>query len=133
MTDRLTDAAKALIETKAIAHLATLDAEGNPQITPLWIDHDGDDIVLNTAEGRAKARNMRRNPKVALSLTAPDDPYRVLVVRGTVREITTDGADEHIDSLAKKYLGLDTYPMRQPGEVRLKVRIRPDRIVAQPA
>jgi PPOX class probable F420-dependent enzyme len=133
MSKQLTDASLALVERPVIAHLATVDAQGAPQLTPLWIDHDGNDLVINTAEGRAKAVNLRTNPQVALSIVAPEDPYLVLALRGTVTEITTQGADEHIDSLAKKYLGVDRYPMRRDGEVRVKVRIRPDRILMQPS
>lgn len=132
MPDQLSEAAISLIERPVVANLATVDAQGRPQLTPLWVDHEGNDIVVNTAEGRAKARNLRGNPNVAISIVSPEDPYRVVVVRGTVTEITTEGADAHIDAMARKYLGKDSYPFRQPGEVRLKVRIRPDRIVAQP-
>jgi PPOX class probable F420-dependent enzyme len=84
--------------------------------------------LFNTAEGRVKARNLHRDPRVAVSVIDPDDPYNVVAVRGTVIDITTNGADEHIDSLAQKYLGVDTYPMRREGEVRIKVRVRTDRI-----
>ena len=133
MSDQLNEAAIALLERPVVANLATTDAKGNPQLTPLWIDHDGNDLLINTAEGRAKAVNLRNNPNVAVSIVAPEDPYLVLVVRGTVTEVTTQGADAHIDSLAKKYLGKDSYPFRRDGEVRLKVRIRPDRVVVQPA
>lgn len=132
MTDTLTDKAKALLERPVLATLATVAPDGGPQVTPLWIEVDGDDVLLNTAQGRAKARNLERDPRVALSVIDPDDPYNVVVVRGTVTEMTTEGADEHIDRLAHKYLGVDSYPMRQPGEVRLKIRIRPDRIPMQP-
>jgi PPOX class probable F420-dependent enzyme len=130
--ENLSQASIELIERPVVAFLATVDSRGRPQLTPLWIDHDGNDILVNTAEGRAKALNMRRNPNVSISMYPPEDPYKVLAIRGTVTEVTTEGADDHIDALAKKYLGQDTYPMRRPGEVRLKVRIRPDRIVAEP-
>lgn len=132
MPDKLTADARALIERPVLATLATVAADGGPQVTPLWIEVDGDDLLVNTARGRAKARNIERDRRVALSVLDPDDPYHVVVVRGTVTEITTDGADEHIDRLAKKYLGLDSYPMRREGEVRLKIRIRTDHITMQP-
>jgi PPOX class probable F420-dependent enzyme len=132
MAEQLSRAAIELIERPVVAHLATVDAKGRPQLTPLWIDHDGNDILVNTAAGRAKEVNMRRNPSVAISMYPPEDPYTVLAIQGTVVEMTTEGADAHIDALAKKYLNQDTYQMRQPGEVRVKVRIRPDRILAQP-
>jgi PPOX class probable F420-dependent enzyme len=111
--------------------LATLLPDGSPQLTPLWIDVDGDDLLINTAKGRAKARNIERDKRVAVSVVDPNDPYNTVVVRGSVVDITTEGADAHIDSLAKKYLGVDKYPMRQPGEVRIKARIRTDKITMQ--
>ncbi|MDA8279090.1 MAG: PPOX class F420-dependent oxidoreductase [Actinomycetota bacterium] len=129
---QLNATAIALIERPVLAHLATVGSDGSPHLTPLWIDHDGGDLVVNTARGRVKANDLERDGRVALTVVDPDDPYRVIAVRGTVAEVATDGADAHIDALAKKYLGLDSYPMRQPGEVRLKIRIRIDRIVAQP-
>lgn len=131
MPDKLTDKARALIDRPVLATLATLSADGSPQATPLWIEVDGDDLLVNTARGRTKARNIERDPRVALTVVDPDDPYNVVVVRGTAVEVTTEGADAHIDRLAKKYLGVDEYPMRQPGEVRLTVRIRTDRIPMQ--
>ena len=131
MPDTLTNKARALLGRPVLASLATMGKDGSPQITPLWVDVDGNDILVNTARGRVKANNMERNPHVAVSVVDPDDPYNVVAVRGTVVEVTHDGADDHIDFLAKKYLDVDTYPMRQPGEERLKVRIRTDRISMQ--
>jgi PPOX class probable F420-dependent enzyme len=128
MPDTLSEKARQLIARPVLASLTTLNADGSPQITPLWVDLDGDDLLFNTAEGRVKARNLHRDPRVAVSVIDPDDPYNVVAVRGTVIDITTNGADEHIDSLAQKYLGVDTYPMRREGEVRIKVRVRTDRI-----
>jgi PPOX class probable F420-dependent enzyme len=133
MTANLSDAALALIERPVIAHLATVDAESRPQITPLWIDHDGGDVIVNTADGRVKTHNLRNNPNVGISLVSPEDPYTAVALRGKVTEITTEGADAHIDALAKKYLGVDSYPMRREGEVRVKVRITPESIAMQPA
>jgi len=132
MTSTLSDKAKTLVKRPIIANVATVDAEGRPQLTPIWIDLEGDDLVFNTAKGRIKFANLEKNPAVAVSVVDPDDPYNVVVVRGTV-EMTEEGADAHIDSLAKKYLGLDSYPMRQPGEVRVKCTVRPDRVVMQSA
>ena len=88
-------------------------------------------MIFNTAKGRQKDRNIRRDPRVSLSILDPDNPYRYLEVRGRVIEITEEGADEHIDKLAKKYLGVDIYPYRQPGEVRLILKIVPERVRAQ--
>jgi PPOX class probable F420-dependent enzyme len=128
---QLSEKARELIGRPVLASLTTLNPDGSPQITPIWVDVDGDDLLFNTAEGRIKARNLRGDSRVAVSVIDPGDPYNVVALRGTVTDITTDGADAHIDSLAKKYLGVDTYPMRREGEVRIKVRVRPDRISMQ--
>ncbi|MGP0031428.1 MAG: PPOX class F420-dependent oxidoreductase [Acidimicrobiales bacterium] len=128
MPDLLSDKARQLIARPVLASLCTLNADGSPQVTPLWIELDGDDLLFNTAEGRVKARNLHRDPRVAVSVVDPDDPYNVVALRGTVVDVTTEGADAHIDALAHKYLGVDTYPMRREGEVRIKVRVRADRI-----
>jgi PPOX class probable F420-dependent enzyme len=133
MTDSFSPAARAVFEKKVLAHVASLDADGAPNVTPVWVELDGEDIVINTALGRAKARNLASDERVAVSLTDPDDPYVVIAVRGTVVGFTTDGADETIDRLASKYLGVDSYPMRREGEIRVNVRIHPDRIARQPA
>jgi PPOX class probable F420-dependent enzyme len=114
-----------------LASLATLNPDGSPQITPLWVDLDGDNLLFNTAKGRKKARNLEHDARVAVTVIDPDDPYNVVALRGTVIEITTDGADAHIDFLAKKYLNVDSYPMRREGEVRIKVTVRPDHIAMQ--
>jgi PPOX class probable F420-dependent enzyme len=131
MPDTLSEKARALLGRPVLASLATISKDGQPQVTPLWIDLDGDDLLVNTARGRAKATNMARDPHVGLTVIDPDDPYNVLAVRGTVVDITHDGADAHIDALANKYLGVDEYPNRRPGEERLKVRIRTDHIAMQ--
>lgn len=133
MSDHFTKAAVALIERPVLGHLATEGADGHPHVTPLWIDAEGGDLLVNTARGRVKARDIERSPHVAVSVVAPDDPYLVVAFRGTVTEVTTEGADDHIDALAKKYLGVDSYPGRRADETRIKIRIRPDHIVTQPA
>ena len=119
-----------LFQKRAFAQLATLMPDGRPQVTPVWCDFDGSYIRINSAKGRVKDRNMRRDPRVTLSLQDPDNPYRHLQVLGRVIEITEEGADAHIDSLAKKYLGVDTYPYRQPGEMRVMYKIQPERTSA---
>jgi len=115
-----------LFNKKAFANLATLMPDGQPQVTPVWCDYDGQHLLINTAKGRQKDRNMQRDPHVALSIMDPDNPYRYLEVRGRVAEATEQGADEHINRMAKKYLGLDQYPYRQPGEVRVLYKIQPE-------
>src|SRR5277367_4166822 len=97
MTDSFSPAARELITKKVLAHVASLDPDGSPNVSPVWVELDGDDIVINTALGRAKARNLASDARVALSLTDPDDPYATITVRGTVVTFTTDGADEGID------------------------------------
>lgn len=128
MAASIPDDYKDLFKKKAFAHLGTVMPDGSPQVTPVWCDFDGTHIRINSAKGRVKDKNMRRNKKVALAIMDPDNSYRYLGVRGVVEEITEQGADAHIDSLAKKYLGQDKYPYRRPGEVRVIYRIRPDRI-----
>jgi PPOX class probable F420-dependent enzyme len=113
---------------KAFASLATVMADGSPQVTPVWFDFDGTHFRVNSARGRVKDRNMRRTPRVAFAVVDPDNPYRHLAVRGRVVEITEQGADAHIDSLAKKYLGQDRYPNRRAGEVRVIYRVEPERV-----
>lgn len=117
-----------LLQKKAFAHLATLMADGSPQVTPVWFDFDGSHLRVNSAKGRVKDKNMRRRGLVAVAIQDPENPYRYLAVRGRVEEITEAGADAHIDSLAKKYLGQDRYPYRQPGEVRVIYKIRPEQV-----
>lgn len=114
-----------LFEKKAFANLATLMPDGSPQVTPVWVDFDGARVIVNSARGRQKDRNIRRNPAVALVISDPGNPYRYLEVRGRVVEITEEGASEHIDRMAKKYLGVDEYPNRAPGEVRVLYSIEP--------
>lgn len=115
-----------LFNKKAFASLATLMPDGRPQVTPVWCDFDGAHIMVNSARGRVKDRNMRRDPRVSVAIIDPDNPYRYLEVRGRVVEVTEDGAAEHIDRMAKKYLGVDKYPGAQPGEVRVLYKIQPE-------
>lgn len=117
-----------IFDKKAFAHLATVGADGRPQVTPVWVDFDGTHVRFNTARGRVKERNLRRHPQVALAVQDPDNPYRYVQVRGRVVEITEDGADAHIDALARKYIGQERYPWRRPGEARLLVKIRPEQV-----
>lgn len=122
------DQYKDLLQKKAFANLGTVMKDGSPQVTPVWFDDDGTHIRVNTAKGRWKDKNMRNRPKVALSILDPDNPYRYMQIRGTVVEVTENGADDHIDSLAKKYLGQEKYPFRQPGEVRVIYKIAIERV-----
>lgn len=119
-----------LFQQPAFANLATLMPDGSPQVTPVWCDFDGEFVIVNSAKGRVKDRNMRGNPRVALSIMDPKNPYRYLEVRGKVTDISEKGADEHINKMAKKYMNVDTYPYRAPGEVRVLYRIKPERFSA---
>ena len=123
----LTDDQVALLREKVLAHVATVMPDGSPQVTPVWVDTDGEAVLFNTAKGRLKYRNLRRDPRVAISIAARENDYRTVVLRGRA-EFIEDGADDHIDRLAKKYLGADSYPGRQPGEVRVTVRVVPEAI-----
>ena len=116
-----------LFKKRAFANLATLMPDGRPQVTPVWCDYDGEYVMVNSAKGRQKDRNMRRDNRVSLAIMDPDNSYRYLEIRGKVEEITEEGAFEHINKMAKKYLGLDKYPNMQPGEVRVLYKIRPER------
>jgi PPOX class probable F420-dependent enzyme len=112
-------------QEKAFANLATVMADGSPQVTPVWFDYTDGLIRVNTAKGRVKSRTLRPGAPVALAIMDPDDPYRYIQIRGRVKRAVEQGADTHIDSLAKKYLGKDSYPFRQAGEVRVMCEIEP--------
>jgi PPOX class probable F420-dependent enzyme len=120
------DKYKDLFQKRAFASLGTLMPDGRPQVTPVWIDFDGDHVIFNSAKGRQKDRNVRRDPRVSLAIIDPENPYRYLEIRGRVVEITEEGASAHIDKMAKKYLGADKYPYGQPGEVRVVYKIKPE-------
>lgn len=117
-----------ILTKKTFVHLATMMKDGTPQSSPVWVDVEGDHIVVNSAKGRVKDRNMRANENVAVSATDPDNPYRALMIQGRVVKITEEGADEHIDKMAKKYLDKDKYPLRTPEEVRVKYYIEPVKV-----
>jgi PPOX class probable F420-dependent enzyme len=116
-----------ITQKKALANVATVMADGSPQVTPVWFDYAGGKLRINTAKGRVKARTMTEGARIALAIVDPDNDYRYIQVRGTVSKVTEDGADAHIDGLAKKYLGKDKYPFGQPGEVRLLIEIEPEK------
>lgn len=125
MAEAIPEKYKDLFEKKAFANLATVMPNGSPQVTPVWVDYDGNYVLVNSARGRQKDKNMKQNSTVALSILDPDNPYRYLEVRGNVAEITEEGAAEHIDKMAKKYMGVEKYPYRQEGEVRVLYKIEP--------
>jgi len=128
--DVLSDEQKQFFRKPNFGHLATLEPDGSPQVTPVWIDADDEHIIINSAKGRKKVRNVERDPRVSVEVVEQDNPYSMLSVKGKVVGITAEGADDHIDALAKKYLGQDSYPFRQPGEQRLILRIQPEKVIA---
>ena len=117
-----------LLEDKNLAFVATLMKDNSPQITPTWIDLVDGVIIVNTAEGRVKQRNVSRDPRVAISIVDQKNPFNMVTIRGKVIEQTTQDADKHIDKMAKKYLGVDKYPFAMPGEKRILLRILPQKI-----
>jgi len=131
MAAKMSDGVRKLLEGPNFAHLATLMADGSPQVTPVWVDFDGVHILVNTAEGRVKPRNVRRDARVAISIVNQQNPYSMAAIRGRVVETTHERADAHIDKLAKKYLGQDRYPYRAPGEQRVIFKIEPLRVFSQ--
>jgi PPOX class probable F420-dependent enzyme len=120
----LTEEDLALLREPQLAHIAVVDADGAPHVTPVWVDTDGEHILFNTAKGRAKYNGLVRNPQVGVSVVDKANDYRTLWVKGNA-ELVEDGADAHIDRMAQKYLGQETYPFRKPGEERVIVRITP--------
>jgi PPOX class probable F420-dependent enzyme len=128
----LSEKAIKLIDGKNFGYIATLMRDGSPQVTPVWIDREGSNYVLvNTAIGRLKQKNLERNKKVAIAIADANNQYDMVTIRGTVVEQTTKEADEHIDKLAKKYLGKDKYPYRSPTEKRVMLKIKPEHIAGQ--
>ena len=127
MAIKLPPAVKKIMQDKAYGHVVTLGAGGTPQVTMVWMDVDGDEVLFNTAEGRLKPKNLRRDPRVVIAVQDRNDPQSHLVFHGKAT-VTEAGADAHIDKLAKRFLGADKYPFRRPGEKRLIVRVNVDRI-----
>jgi PPOX class probable F420-dependent enzyme len=117
-----------LLTGKNFGFVATLMKDGSPQITPTWIDFDGKSILINTAEGRVKQKNVSRDPHVAISIVDQNNPYNMVTIRGKVIEQTPTGADDHIDKLAKRYLGVDKYPFRSQNEKRLILKVQPEKV-----
>ena len=131
-TTTLAPEIREFLATRAYVHLATLMADGSPQVSPVWVETAGDLIVVNSAAGRVKDQNIRRDARVAVSATHPEDPFRALMIRGRVVKITEEGAEEGIDRLAKKYIGGDRYEWRRPGEVRVVYYIQPETVATVP-
>ncbi|GAA5767330.1 hypothetical protein Aros01_03832 [Streptosporangium roseum] len=128
---KLNDDAKELLSQPIHAWVTTVRPDGSLHSTVVWVDVDGDDVIFNTAVGRAKERHLRNDPRVSVSVLDPKDAFHLVSVSGT-GELELEGADAVIDGLAKKYLGVDSYPYRQPGEQRITVRVRPDQVIYSP-
>ncbi len=127
----ITTEVEQLLLGKNFASFATLMKDGSPHVAPTWVDYDGDMVLINTAVGRIKERNVNSDNRVALSIYDNANPYNMVTIRGMVKEITEQNADSHIDKLAKKYLGLDSYPFRSPEEKRVILKIVPERVFHQ--
>ncbi|HZW56787.1 MAG TPA: PPOX class F420-dependent oxidoreductase [Nitrososphaerales archaeon] len=125
---QLTEQAKKLIDGKNFASVATLMPNGSPQVAPVWVDRDGDIILINSAESRQRIRNLKRDPRIALTIFDQEDPYTRVSIRGRVIEMTKNGAEEHIDKLQLKYRGTPKYPNHNPKDPRVIMKIEPHRI-----
>lgn len=120
---------RARLSAQTFWHLATLNADGSPQVTPMWVDLDGEHVVFNTALGRVKEENLRRDPRLSLSSVDPDNPYDRVEIRGrAVRFVVGDEAERGMDRLARKYVGTERYEWRIPGERRVMVLVEPTRV-----
>jgi len=128
MAVQLTPEQRKLLDDKNFAFVATLGPDGAPQVTPVWVEYDGKYVVFNTEQKRAKVRNLKRDPRVAISVAAHDNPYSYIEIRGRVVEITPQGGAEGIDRLAKKYIGQDKYPWNKPDDVRVLVKVEPEKV-----
>lgn len=124
----LPELAKKLLEGKNFATISTLMQDGSPSASVVWIDTDGEHVIFNTAEGRVKPKSMRRDGRVAVAVYNSAQPYQQAMIRGKVVSMEHAGADAHIDKMAKKYLGLDSYPFRKAGEQRVIVKIKPEKV-----
>lgn len=123
----LPERARAMFASPNIGHLATLMADGSPQVSPVWVDTDGEHVLVNTAAGRIKWANVRRDPRVAIDVTEQNDPYNMVTVRGRVIAMREEGATEHIDMLARRYTGRETFGV-PPGERRVVLVIEPEKV-----
>jgi PPOX class probable F420-dependent enzyme len=129
MSNVLNEKQEQLLRGKNFAHIATVSEDGSPQVTPVWIDWDGTHVIFNTEKNRAKTRHLQRDPRVSMSIQDSANPYHYIEIRGRVVEVTEAGAAEHIDAMAQKYMGQPKYPFHKPGDVRLIVKIEPQKVM----
>jgi PPOX class probable F420-dependent enzyme len=132
MADTIDGPVRELLEGKNFSMVATIREDGSPHVVPTWVDTDGSHVLLNTADGRVWPENLRRDRRVTITVPNLENPYEYAEIRGTVAEETAEGADDHIDKLAKKYMDADSYPFRTEGEVRLIVKVAPDKVRYNP-
>jgi PPOX class probable F420-dependent enzyme len=123
---KLTEEQQKLLTDKNFGHIATVNRDGSPQVTPVWVDYDGQHVLVNTEIRRVKPRNLKRDPRIAISIIDSANPYHYVQIRGRVVEMTTEGAAAHIDKLARKYMDVDTYPYNQPDDQRVILKIEPE-------
>jgi PPOX class probable F420-dependent enzyme len=125
MAATLTDAQIQVLKNPNFAFMATLMPDGRPQVSPVWIEYDGKHVLINSEEKRLKVRNLKRDPRISVAIAKQENPYEYVEIRGKVVDMTTEGAAEDIDRLAKKYLGQDKYPYNKPGDQRIILKIEP--------
>jgi PPOX class probable F420-dependent enzyme len=128
MAETIDGRARELLEGKNFVHVATTRKDGTPHVIPVWVDTDGEHVLLNSAEGRAWPANLRRTGRAGLNVMNLENPYEYVSIDGSLVEDTHEGADEHIDSLAKKYMDVDSYPYRKEGEQRVIFKIKPEKV-----
>jgi PPOX class probable F420-dependent enzyme len=128
MADEIEGRSRELLEARNFCHVATIDSDGTPHVAVVWVDVNGSDVLLNGAEGREWPENLRRDPRVTLTVVNHENPYEYVSIDGRVVEMTHDGADDHIDRMSQKYFGKKRYPDASPDQTRLLIRVRPDKI-----
>ncbi len=128
MAITLNDAQKKYLADKNFGHVATLNKDGSPQVSPVWVEFDGKHVIVNSEQSRRKVRNLKRDPRVSISILNGENPYEYIEIRGKVVEITAEGGSEGIDRLAKKYMGVDKYPYNKPEDVRVILKIVPEHV-----
>lgn len=129
MAVKLTPEREQLLNTPVFVHFATINPDGTPQNSPVWVEYDGTHVIVNSEEKRRKVKNVERDPRVSVSVQDPDNPYSYVEIRGNVVEVTREGAFEGIDRLAKKYMGQDKYPYNKPDDQRVIIKIEPTHVV----
>lgn len=122
----ISDDKKDVLEKKTFAHIATIGPDGEPQNNPVWVDFDGEHVLFSQTKTRQKVANIERDPRVAISMADPENPYRRLEVRGKVVDVEDDPNNDFIDKMAKKYMDKDEYPWHQPGDERVVVKVAPE-------